>query len=64
MKNNELKEKDGEKIRRQFFNGTILNILVVLFYVCYLVLMAELLNGKFSILIERGRVCTTERNSN
>lgn len=50
MKNNELKEKDGEKIRRQFFNGTILNILVVLFYVCYLVLMAELLNGKFSIL--------------
>ncbi len=50
MKTDSLKEKDGKKIRRQFFNGTIFNVLAVLFYGCYIILTSELLIGKFSIV--------------
>lgn len=50
MKNDSLQDRKGVKIRRQFFNGMIFNILAVMLYGCYLVLTVKLLIGKFSII--------------
>ena len=50
MKNDSLQDREGVKIRRQFFNGMIFNILAVMLYGCYLVLTVKLLIGKFSII--------------
>ena len=47
MKNDRYQDREGKKIRRQFFNGMIFNIFIIVIYSLYIISMTNLLNDNF-----------------
>ena len=59
MKSTQLNEREGIKIRRQFFNGMILNVFSIVVYVLYIISVVDLLNDSFTIInfLDEVKIC-------